>query len=295
MILSMTGFASKSLEISSPSGGLAHLSLILKSVNSRYFEATCKLPYSLQPLENDSITIFKEKLYRGKITFLVHCSDTTIFRGPVEPSLATITSYLAAAKRVQQECTIPGTLTISDLVLIPDLFTSQEHLADEQIQKQILQVAHELCDQLTESRRSEGAALARDIKERSTILHKSIETITSKAARNFELHRQKVLKQLEPLLDGKEADLIRHQLHMELSKADITEELVRFKSHLASLRQTLESTDIEKGRRIDFLLQELGREINTIAAKAADADIGALVITIKVELEKIREQAQNIV
>lgn len=295
MLLSMTGFASASIPFSIPNGEPGTLYLLLKSINARYFEVSCKLPYQLQPLEIDCINLFREHLYRGKITFSIQTGTPTIFHGTISPSLALIHSYVNAAHRVQQETGVPGTVTISDLIAIPDLFSPGDYSIDEGLKITLLQTIKKLCHQLTQTRQEEGKALAADIQARCKIISQSIQVITTLFQQNFELRRQKTMAEIQLLEQAKDTETIRHQIHLDLMKTDINEELVRFHSHLETLKDTLANSDIEKGRRIDFVLQEMLREINTIASKSLDAPISSLVITIKVELDKIREQAQNVV
>ncbi len=293
-MLSMTGFASLSTTLHDAHTKTVHLSCMVKSINSRYFEVMCKLPPSLQSLEIEAISIARQELIRGKCTLIIQCSDPAYFKNPIQPSLSAIGNYLEAAELVQQTYNVAGQVTISDLLLIPDLFTSIDSVIKEVTKEEILKLVKKACTQLTESRATEGAALAKDILARSVFIRQAFAEVSQRAQANSTQRQQKITTELQALDLSKDADLIRYQLTTELNRADVTEELVRFASHLDSLHSIIDKDATEQGRHIDFTLQELVREINTIAAKSSDAVIGKLVISIKVELEKIREQVQNI-
>ncbi len=293
----MTGFASKIIEVHTSNNNKAFISLILKSLNSRFFEASCKLPHALQPLEIEFIKMFKESLHRGKVTFNVTVSNPLIFSGPIEPSFYMVQNYLQAIENIQQKYGVSGTITMSDLLKLPHIFIEEESTLDQAIHNLIMTTTRELITILSDSQQKEGALLQKDIEQRLAIILTKIteiETLASELIVKNNLAVQQKLAKYEQS-SAEIIELTKHQLYAELERMDIHEEIIRFKSHLTLLNNFIASKEVEKGRRIDFTLQELTREINTIGAKTADPLIGSLAITIKVELEKIREQAQNIV
>ncbi len=297
MVVSMTGFATKSLTLTGPDGSQATLSLMLKSLNGRYFEAHCKLPFALTHLETECIKIFKQKLRRGSIQFIAQISNPMVFKGSIHADLPTVKSYLKECETIQKECNVPGTLTIADLLSLPTIFTTGEHSIDKKTQQTILQVVQELTEALMQVRVKEGGALQKDLETRVSAVQKHIAQIEKRAHTVMESRKKKVAEQLA-LLEKTSPDFVetqRNALYLELDRIDIHEEIVRFKNHLETFKTHLMSDESEKGRRLDFILQELNRETNTIAAKCADAEISSLAINIKVELEKAREQVQNIV
>lgn len=297
MIFSMTGFATKTIEVPAFNNNKAYLSMTLKSLNSRFFEATCKLPHALQSLEIELIKLLKNSLHRGKVSFVITMSNPLLFKGPVEPSFYMVQSYLDALQQIQKKYTIPGTVTVSELLHLPNIFIEEESTINDTMQQLILATTEHLINELRLAQQNEGIALQKDIEERIVILKQeitAIETLADQVIEKNKLEIQLKLAQLEKS-PSELIDLTRHQLFSELERMDINEEIVRFKSHLANLADFITSDQKEKGRRIDFTLQELTREINTIGAKCSDPAIGSRAITIKVELEKIREQAQNIV
>ena len=297
MIQSMTGFGSKTLALTLDDGTAANVVFSVKALNSRYFEATCKLPQALSILEPEFIKIFRKTLHRGHIYFTISVSNPSIFKGKVEPSLNTIQGYLTALDTVKKQFNIEGSLTLGDIIELPNIFNIQEKSIDEASKKLIFDATQEIIDLLVTMRIKEGAALKVDLDERIARMQKEIVAIEKDAHVLMERKKEEVHKALHELDADEEtlADIQKKALYAVLDKIDINEEIVRFKSHVQSLSTHLDSPAVEKGKRLDFTLQELGREINTIAAKCSDAAIGARAINIKVELEKAREQAQNIV
>lgn len=296
MIRSMTGFASKSLiltinELKVP------LSLSIKSLNSRYFDTTCKLPYPISNLETEFIKRFKTQLYRGSITFIVHLSNQNAFKSVIEPSIPTIKNYFNALDTIKKTFAIEGTLSIANLLLLPNIFITEETEIDEKTKTAIFDIIQQLLQELIATQIKEGQALKQDIFERIAIIQKEIDSIEKAFQNVMAAQKQKVSEALAQIEHdtSKLAEMHKNALYAILDKIDVHEEIVRFKNHLATLRTSLESAAIENGKRVDFILQELSREINTITAKCSDGTISSHAINIKVELEKAREQTQNIV
>lgn len=297
MIFSMTGFATKTIEVPASDGTKAYLTMTLKSLNSRFFEAACKLPHALQPLEIEFMKLMKDALYRGKISFTITMSNPILFKGPVEPSFYMVKNYLDALQQIQKKYNIPGAVSIAEILTLPNIFVEEEVLLTDSMQHLILTTTQQLTTELRKEQHNEGVALKKDIEERIALLQRNITAIATLADQVAEKQKLEIHLKLTQLTTNSAeiVDLTKHQLSTELERMDINEEIVRFKSHVTNLTETINSDQKEKGRRIDFIVQELMREINTIGAKCSDASISTHVITVKVELEKIREQAQNIV
>lgn len=296
MTFSMTGFATKTIEVALLNNK-AYLSMTLKSLNSRFFEATCKLPHALQSLEIEFIKTLKDSLHRGKVTLAISISNPLVFKGPIEPSFFMVQNYLESLNQIQKKYAIPGTLTISDLVTLPHIFIEEETTLDDSMLNLLKQTVQELIAELRKEQLTEGSALQNDIQARLLVLKEEIKEIENYAVKVNEQRKLDVLAKLNELTKSSPdvIELTRHQLFTELERMDINEEIVRFNSHASNLSEVMQSKQKEKGRKVDFIIQELTREINTIGAKTSEATIGSRAISIKVELEKIREQAQNIV
>jgi len=297
MVLSMTGFATRAIVIQRDDGSKVNIAISIKSLNSRFFETTFKLPYTLSSIETELIKILKAKLLRGHIYLTIHMGNQVLLKGVVEPSMSTIEGYLTSIDHIKSTFNLSGQLSLDALSQLPNVFIMEEKEIDQDVIKQISDATDSLIDVLIKTRKEEGLALKNDIMQRISIMEKEIKEISASATSLLEEQKNKVnaaIAEIE-LDETKLAEVRKAALYAILDKIDIHEEIVRFNSHLAKLNQTLESAELEKGKRLDFTLQELGREINTIAAKCSDASIGARAINIKVELEKAREQTQNIV
>jgi TIGR00255 family protein len=294
MVYSMTGFAAKTLVIFPETDNPVNISLSLKALNSRFFETTCKLPYALNNFETDFIKLFKTKLVRGHIYFTIHASSQHLLSCTVKPNLDIIKGYLAAVEQIKKEAQLQGNLALDKLLELPNVFNVEEKDIDAKSRMLLYDTVEQLIEEVIEARKKEGVSLKKDLEQRITIIQHEIDSIEH--AYNTLMEQQKALvsEELETLHEDV-AEPRRQVLYSMLDKIDIHEEIVRFKSHLANFSTQLVSTTIEKGKKIDFTLQELAREINTIAAKCSDSTISGLAINIKVELEKAREQVQNIV
>jgi uncharacterized protein (TIGR00255 family) len=297
MLLSMTGFASTTANIPLENGGSASITVNIKSLNSRFFESTFKLPYALSFLETELIQLCKKTLKRGHVFFNITMSNPNLFKATVEPSTSVVQGYVDAISSLQKSFNISGELTIAELIQLPNAFYMEEKGVSEQTKKIILETAETVLALLTDVRKQEGERLADDIKQRCAILNTTIEEIEKISAKVMEERAAAINEQLKALEQesGERAESQRNTLYNDLNKLSIHEEIIRFKSHLKNLEQFIDSNEIEKGKRIDFTLQELSRETNTIAAKCANVTISSLAITSKVELEKIKEQNQNVV
>ena len=166
MIYSMTGFATKTIEVPVFDNNRAHLSILLKSLNSRFFEVTCKLPHALQSLEVDLIKVLKDSLHRGKVTFTISMSNPLLFKGPVEPSFYMVQSYLDALTQIQKKYSIPGTISISELLNLPNIFIEEEGSLNQTMQQLIMQATRDLITEMRKTQHSEGVALQKDIEKR---------------------------------------------------------------------------------------------------------------------------------
>lgn len=296
MIRSMTGFATKSFILTMKETKVP-VSINLKSLNSRYFDAICKLPYPLSNLETDFVKVFKTRLLRGSINFTIHLGNSNAFKGAIEPSIPTLQNYFNALETIKKKFPVEGTVSITDVLMLPNIFITEEIEINDATKNHIFTATEELLQELIKVQTNEGIALKKDILNRIAIIEKEINNI-EKAFESLMLsQKQKMNDALKELENdsSKFAEMQKNTLFAILDKIDVHEEIVRFKNHIKTLVQSLESADIEKGKRIDFILQELSREINTITAKCSDGAISSHAINIKVELEKAREQTQNIV
>lgn len=297
MIHSMTGYASQTITLTKGTDQKAHISMQLKALNSRYFEVNAKLPPALSHLETDLIKILKKALTRGYITLTVYVDNPSLFKGAVAPALNMAKSYANAIEALKKELDISGDLSVDALVRLPNIFSTEEQVMDKQSAEAVLHATHELIANVIIEREKEGEQLKKDISSRLAAMKQEITQINTRFLAHMEEQKKK-LSDLMNTLEGDASDLAdarKGALYSILDKIDIHEEIVRFESHLENLNNLLNEPGTENGKRIDFILQELAREINTITAKCSDSLISSRAINVKVDIEKAREQAQNIV
>jgi uncharacterized protein (TIGR00255 family) len=296
-IQSMTGFANKTFVLTSPAYEKTNVAISLKSLNYRFFEATMKLPYPLAHLESELIKFCKNKLIRGHVYLTIHMSNPNVFRGSVEPALASLEGYLNAIERIKKLCNITQTINLDHILRLPNIFSIEELGVDHASEQLILDTINELLDLVVEAREKEGTELLHDIEERIVIMQQEITAIEQVSDRLIKEQKNKIKTAMQELTNDTStlAQTRKDTLYALLDKLDIHEEIIRFTTHLENLQAQLHTANIEKGKRLDFTLQELAREINTITAKCSDIAISTRAINVKIEIEKAREQVQNIV
>lgn len=303
MVLSMTGFSSLIITLplhkNASSTKEIQMTMTLKSLNSRFFEANCKVPYSLTQLETEFIKHFKSKLYRGNIYFTIHMHNPNALTATIRPSINTVGEYLKALEYIQRNFTLEGTFSLKDLISLPGIFETYEEPLSEDTREYILKAVITLTESLNQTRIKEGAMLSQDLHQRVTAVTAYLQQLEPRAHTVMESKKNQLFQTLKTLLpEGSQespSDMQCLSLYNQLDRIDIHEEVVRFKTHLDAFMCCINSSEKEKGKKLDFTLQELFREINTITSKCADALISSIAINIKVELEKAREQVQNIV
>lgn len=293
----MTGFASKTLTIIRDKDNKANVSIHLKTLNARYFELNAKLPHALSHIETDLLKLFKKTLHRGYVYFNVFIDNPSIFKGAIEPSMGIVEGYISSIDKISARLKIKEKISLETLVRLPNIFNVKEQDIDKKSSDVIMKATTQLIKQLILERKKEGAELKKDFELRFAIMAKEIDIIKSRSKQLIEEQKKKINLLTQELKDEQNdvAETRKGVLYAMLDKMDIHEEIVRFQSHLKNLNALLQSSDAEKGKRLDFTLQELAREINTITAKCSDSKICEQAINIKVEIEKAREQTQNIV
>jgi uncharacterized protein (TIGR00255 family) len=297
-IESMTGFASTTITLPpNAQNQTAQLTISVKSLNGRFFEATCRIPYALLALEVEAITHARAHLKRGSVLITMNINDAQYFKGPIQISLPTLASYLSALKTAQQKFNVTGEITLAMVSQLPNVFVAEDETIADQIKTAILQALDRTLSVLKHVRATEGQQIFNDINARLQQLHVLITAIEQTFKQTFDERQQEINKQLATLgpVSSDIAQQQRMQLYLELDRIDVHEEITRFKTHLAAFEKTLISDQEEKGKSLDFTLQELVREINTLSAKCANGQMSTNAVAIKVELEKCREQVQNIV
>ncbi len=291
MINSMTGFGRGDYE----EQGL-HITVEIRSVNHRFREMSVRIARSYLMLEERFKSFVQEKVARGHLDIFVNIEDRRAKKRNVKLDKELVLAYDKCLREMAEMVNIEFELGVNDLARFPDVLLVEEK--EEDIED-VWKVAHialqEGVDHLLEMREREGAKLCEDFVYRRTQIRKHLEEIKEREPVLGEEIRTRLKNKLQQILDDNEIDEARLATEVILfaERSSITEEIVRLDSHLDQLEEILQ-TGGTVGRKIEFLLQEMNREINTIGSKAADLVISPLVVEIKSELEKMREQAQNI-
>ena len=287
MIQSMTGYAAASTD--SPRG---RLSLELRSVNSRFLDLQFRVADELRALEPALRELIVARVARGKLDCRVYFNDADSAAAAERlnaPALERLKALAAEAGRA-----FPGAapLRVADVLRWPGVVAATP--ADEE---RMLELARGLCrkalDELVAARAREGAKLAAVIHERVAAMRSRIEAVAPLVPDAVALFKTKITERLREALGSADDERVRTEVALFISKADIDEEIQRLRAHLAEVERVLQNGG-PAGKRLDFLAQELNREANTLASKAASAALSDCALELKVLVEQIREQVQNI-
>lgn len=268
----------------------------LKSVNHRFLDISVRLPRSVSFVEDAIRKVLAEKLSRGHVDVFVNYKNNRSDARTVSVDKNLLQAYINAGKKASEFTGLPCDVTLSVALRYPDVLTVTEAEEDQELLTQLAaEAASAAADELVRMREVEGARLCADLLQRGDVLKGIVERIAERAPLVVIDYQQRLHERIAELLGDAAVDESR--LAMEVAvfadRASITEELVRLKSHLVQMETMLSSKEAT-GRKLDFLVQEMNREINTIGSKASDLEIANLVIAGKAEIEKIREQVQNI-
>ena len=288
---SMTGFGNGSLAFS---GGRA--TVYIRTVNHRFLEVKPHLPRGFLALEDELRAMVATQVKRGPVEVFLTLSGQTARSYEVVPNIELARAYIKAAKQLKGTLDLGGDLTLHFFLSRPEVFrvaeAHQPSSPEIEASKKALQRA---LNALERHRRREGKFLQRDLRGRIATLEKIRRSVGRRSTHTQQATRQKLTAKVTALLPHLDSD--RHRVLQDVAslaqKSDITEECVRLQSHLGAFSDLLRLAE-PVGKRMDFLLQEMQREINTIGAKADDTSIRHLVVQAKEEVEKIREQVQNI-
>jgi uncharacterized protein (TIGR00255 family) len=287
----MTGYGKG--EASTPHGSFI---VEIRSVNHRYGEISVRLPRSFYALENEIKRLASSLLKRGKIDISVQWDEATAANAVPQLDMVVARGYYDAYARLAKELNLPQDAAPSYILSLKGVMKEVAVSVDEtELQPQLLAAVLSAVTDLDSMRSREGEALSDDLKARRKLIAGWSAQIGERTPQMVIEYRQKLKARLEQLLDGVEMDESRLSQEVALlaDRCDITEELVRLSSHFSQFDEALAGTE-PVGRKLDFLMQEMNREVNTIGSKSNDAGITNLVIQIKAEMEKMREQVQNV-
>jgi uncharacterized protein (TIGR00255 family) len=288
---SMTGYGRSEVQ-----NAQLHLLVEARSVNHRYLDVALRYPRQYAPLEARMKQLVSAHFARGRI-------DIKIVEQSGRSGLRTLTldqelarQYYAALQQLQETLRLPGAIDMSMLLNLRDLLTVEEALDDmEESWEFLASGIEEALQVLKKMRLQEGAFLSRDILERLQTIRQHIGTVRERVPQVVIEYRQRLEQRVQELFQHLplDPDRVAQEAILFAERADVTEELTRLESHLQAFAQLVTASGA-MGRKMDFLLQEMHREVNTIASKSNDASISQRVVDIKSELERMREQMQNI-
>ncbi len=290
MLLSMTGFGNDSY-----SDDNYNLETEVKSLNSRFLDLSVRLPKELSQHEFAVRDLVKNKLTRGKISVFINLSKSDVQKESIALNEHELLKTINLLKKINKLSDTKDKISINQLLLFRDNFLNQEAEKDVFDVDILLQSISNALDNLTDMRGKEGAELKNDLEARINNIEvtlSEIEKLTQVSTKEyFEKFKEKVKKLADEFIDDKERFMV--ELGILSEKHDVTEECTRLHSHIKLFSDTI-SKSHDVGRKLNFICQEMNREVNTINSKSISSEISHLGITIKEELEKIREQVQNI-
>lgn len=268
----------------------------IKSVNNRYLDIMIKMPLTLSSFEPDLREIVKKNIKRGKVSIFIDLREIIQQTNDSPVNEEKLQQKFAMLKAIKKKLNIPGEIELNHLLQFEELFDADiSHIDEQKLLRQIKATVEDALIALNKMRVKEGEHCIADMTKRLNVISTIITDIKQKAGGTVRVEFEKLMQRIEELLDTKSIDHNRLEQEVALisDKVDITEELTRFNSHIVQFNQTLKR-DSELGKKLTFILQEMHREANTINSKTTNVEISHQVIQVKEEIEKIREQAQNI-
>lgn len=292
MTRSMTGYGRSQQKL----GGW-DITVEIKSVNHRYFEFSSRTPRSCSYMEDRLKNLVQSRISRGKCDLYLQLAATEGSNDEVvKVNIDLAKSYIESLKKLSEQTGLPFDISLSTLSKYPDVLTSERAAIDEdELWKCVSEVAEAALDNFVAMRETEGERLRADILSRLDTILVLTEKIEQQSPQTVENYRSRLYQKLQALLVDRNIDDTRILTEAAIfaDRVAVDEETVRLRSHVKQFKEILDSSE-PVGRKLDFLTQELNRESNTIGSKAQDAKSAAVVIELKSELEKIREQIQNI-
>ncbi len=292
MAISMTGFGRGEYKSEN-----FHFTVECKTINHKYTDISIKMPRKISFLEEKVRQVVKDYVKRGRVDVFIKLeligeSDVSL---KLDMNLAK--EYHNILIRIKEELNAADDISVLNIAKFPEVVKIQEKEEEEEIiWKSLYEALKDALEKLVEMRNMEGEKLSKDTKMRCDLLKKYIDEIEKYAYNVVVDYKEKLKSRIRELLDeAVEIDEIRlsQEIAFYADRSSITEEIVRFRSHIDQIKKTIDKKDTV-GRKIDFIIQEMNREVNTIGSKSSNLSITELVVEIKSELEKIREQIQNV-
>lgn len=290
MIKSMTGYGKSNM-----SKNLREYQVEIKSVNHRYLDVSVKMPRSLSYLEEEIKKAVSSKLTRGKVDVFITFNNNSLEGRDIKINTEIARMYIKELKDLAESEGIIADIPVTEISKLPDVLTIQNNQDDETIKNELLEVSSKAIDNLVDMRKVEGEKIAQDLLVRIQDIEEKVKKISSLSTGLIEEYVVKLNTRIKELLQDQEIDEARlaQEVVIYADKCSIEEEVTRLNSHIYQFRELLNSNEA-MGKKLDFMIQEMNRETNTIGSKANNLEITNEVINMKTQLENIREQVQNI-
>lgn len=288
---SMTGFGSSSLELEDCS-----IDIEIKSVNNRYLDFNFSMPSYLNFMLEDMKSLIKNKLKRGRVDVYIKIKKYQLAVDSVDINYELAQKIKEKLDSLNENLDMKSDINVRDLVKYDDVMSfTYKDLDNEFLHDNILKVLNEAVNKIYSMRSTEGDNLREDLSTNLSKIEEQISKISSLTENSVKEYRENLFNKISELLDEEKIDKDRMYLEVALmaDKVDINEELKRFDSHIVQFKSAMDMKDCI-GRKLDFIIQEMNREINTISSKSNDENISVCVIEVKSLIEKLREQVQNI-
>lgn len=291
MLRSMTGFGRERAAFDE-----REILVEIRSVNHRFYEFTARTPRAYGYLDEKLKSLLGGKITRGKVEVSVYIYNKEGVNADITVNKEIAHGYLDALRAAAPELEVQDDLKLSDIMRLPDLFTvvkTQEN--EEQVWEQVKQTTESALEKFVEMREVEGVKMHDDIASRLGFIEQMVKSVEERSPKVNDLYREKLYAKLTELLKDRNIDDSRVLTEAAIfsEKTAVDEETVRLHSHIAQFRTLINSSE-PVGRKLDFLVQEMNREVNTTGSKCSDLEITKTVVDLKSEIEKIREQIQNV-
>ena len=292
MIVSMTGYGRGVKENDQLS-----VTVEVKSVNHRFCDISVRIPKQFLMFEDSIKKIIQQYIHRGRVDVFVTIEGEGMVTRSLEVDWNLLEQYYYAFKKAQEKFAFKDELQLKEFMHVPDVFQvneKEQHV--EELEEMIVASTHTAVQSLIQMRKSEGQSTYTDFQKRLHNIQQTVDQLSSYSKKVVDKYRERLLKKVKEFLsETMEIDdsKILTEVALFADKSDINEELERIKSHISQFLETIESNE-PVGRKLDFLIQEMNREVNTIGSKANDVEISQKVVDMKSELEKMKERVQNI-
>ena len=290
MIKSMTGYGKGNITINE-----REYQVEIKSINHRYLDINIKIPRTLSYLEEDVKKAIATKINRGKVDVYITYINNGVEGNNIKINTEIAKMYINELKKLADEEKISANIEVTEISKFPDVLTIKSNNDDENIKKELLDVVNKATDNLVEMRQTEGSKIAKDLLKRLIYVEEKTNEISKRSAGLINEYVVKLEERIKEILKTEDVDKSRlaQEVVIYADKCSVEEEITRLNSHIYQFRNLIDS-EASIGKKLDFLIQEMNRETNTIGSKANNLEITNNVIDIKTELENIREQIQNI-